>query len=84
MIKIPEEDKKPTDENLTKEDIDKLNLGEKEKEFVKGCEDSGGKVTVNEGIITCKIKTKEMDEPVDLVKVKDDKKGSTLVESNEK
>lgn len=64
--------------------IEDLKLDDKAKKFVEGCKENGGEVSVNGGIITCKIKTKEMDEPVDLVKVKEEEKSHTLMESNDK
>lgn len=64
--------------------IEDLKLDDKAKKFVDGCKEAGGEVSVNGSIVICKIKTKEMEQPVDLVTVKEEDKSHTLMESNEK
>ena len=66
-------------EEKQKEKIEEK-LSDKAKKFISGCKDSGGTVDVNGNIITCKIKTAEMEEPVDLVTIKDESKSHTLME----
>ena len=56
-------------------------LTDKAKKFVDGCKENGGIVDVTEDIITCKIKTKDMEEPVSLVVIKDENKSHTLIEN---
>jgi len=65
-----EEEKEISEEKLT----------DTAKKFISGCKENGGTVDVNGNIITCKIKTADMEAPVDLVTVKEENKSHTLIE----